>query len=135
MTRVVPLLSLVLVVAACKKDGDVDTDTDVGCAQASVEVPVTVLTLDEEPISDAEVTITLTNPSNPTGAPDEPLTIEEDCTASGVGMWTCTAYPGDINQVNVQSFPVYQPASAVAYVDGPDCGSVAIELRMVPMTK
>lgn len=133
MKYVIAVLPLVLALGACKKDDDVDSDAL--CALQSIEVPVTVVTLNDEPILDAEVTITQQNPDNPDALPSLPLTVEEDCSAAGDGAWTCTAVQGGLNQVNAQKFPEYQPTSAVAYIEDADCESVAIELRMPPITK
>ena len=128
-------LPVLLVTSACKKDGE-DTDPpSVLCPISPVNVPVTVTDLDGNPLpGEPIVEITTINPLNPDGFdPNQPITVDTPCTGGGTS-WVCEAYPGDdSNQVTATFFPNYQPAAAPALVDGADCESVTVELRLPPM--
>jgi len=127
------VLPILLITGACKKD---DGETDgIACPVSPVLVPVTVLDTDGNPL-DANVEISTVNPNNPDGQdPTEPRTVDTPC-EGGNGSYTCEAYPGDeINQISATLFPSYQAAAARALVDGEDCESVEIELRMIPAQK
>lgn len=128
-------LPILLIVSACKKGGD-DTDPDaVRCPISPVEVPVTVTDTNGNPL-DATVEISTINPNNPDGFDqNQPITVETPCPGSN-GSYTCTAYPGDAsNQVTATLFPGYQITAAQANVDGEDCESVTVNLRMQQQQK
>jgi hypothetical protein len=103
-------LPAVLLMIACKGNGESDV-----CPVDSVDITVNVNDTDGVPVTTAEVD------------------IDGTACAGGNGVFTCTAIPGEPNQVTAVDFPVYLPATGRAQVDGPDCESApAIELRMAP---
>lgn len=125
-------LPILLIATACG-GGEDDSDPDaILCPVSPVSVPVTVTDINGDALpGEPTVTISTINPNNPDGMdPNQPITVETDCAGSG-SSWTCEAYPGDAaNQVNAQYFPGYQPTSVQADVDGADCESVTVEIRM-----
>lgn len=101
---IIPLIALV----ACKggKDSDV-------CPVESLDIAITVNNTSGEPVEADEVV------------------IDGEACSGSASSWTCTAVPGQPNQVTAYALPQYQPGTARALVDGPDCESVTeLEIRM-----